>query len=155
MYMKKFLTTEKLIIDAISQKSLGTKNACKGLSIGKIIKMLRSQLGMPQQILAKKASVRQATISQIEQDKIFPTLNTLKKIFEVLGCDLVISFVLRESIENQRLKQAQKQAKKHFEYLKGTMSLEKQPIDSLMAEEIMKNEINELLFGSNSKLWKE
>lgn len=153
--MRKSLTAEKLIIEAISQKSLETKKACKGLSIGKIIKMLRLQLGIPQKILSKKSSVRQATISQLEQEKIFPNLKTLKKILEVLGCDLVISFVLRESIDDQRLKQAQKKAKKHIEYLKGTMSLEKQPIDPLMEDEMMNNEINELLFGSNSKLWKD
>lgn len=153
--MKKALTAEKLLIEDISRKTMQTKKACKGLSIGPLIRMLRLQLGMPQKILAKKASIRQATLSDIEKEKLLPNLNTLKKIFEALKCELIVSFVLQESIENQRLQQAKKIAKKHIEYLQGTMSLEKQPIDSQMLEEILKKEVNQLLQGPNTKLWVE
>lgn len=153
--MKSFSPSEKLLIEEITQAAQKTRVAVRGLTIGALIKSIRVQLGMSQKALAKRAGVPQSTISRIEQEERDANLSTLNKILGAISCDIVIVPLLQDSIDTIRRKQARKMAERQVRYLKGTMNLEDQQPDSRFIEELIKQEEERLLQGSNSKLWDE
>lgn len=153
--MKSFSTSEKLLLEEIMQASQAIKVATRGLSIGELIKLTRSQLGMSQTALAKRAGVPQSTVSRVEAGKKDVSLSTLQKILEATSCDLILVPAPKEPIAVLRYKQARKMAGKSVRYLKGTMNLEDQQPDSRFIEELLKQEIERFLQGSNLKLWEE
>lgn len=147
--------SERLFIEELTHVSKQMKAATKNLSIGALIKTIRTQLGMPQKVLAKRAGVPQSTVSRIEQGKRDVNLSTIYKILGALSCDLVIAPLLHDSIDAIRKNQARRIAQKHIVYIEGTMNLEKQQPDSQFIEELLKQEEQRLLQGPNTKLWKE
>lgn len=54
------------------------------LFLGHNIRQKRLSLGIKQEILAKESQMTQSNLSQIEQGKIFPCLEKLQKIAEIL-----------------------------------------------------------------------
>ena len=154
-HMKPNSPSEKLLIEEVMQASLKIKGIIRGLSIGALIKLIRIQLGMSQKALAKRAGVPQSTISRLEQGQRDMNISTLYKISGAISCDLVIVPLLQDSINAIRRKQARKIAEKHVDYLKGTMNLEDQQPDSQFIEELLMQEEERLLNGSNHKLWEE
>jgi serine/threonine-protein kinase RsbW len=64
----------------------------KAMNIGVRLKELRDLRGISLRKLAKKAGVSASFISQVEQSKCQPSLNTLRKISEAL--DVAISYLL-------------------------------------------------------------
>jgi transcriptional regulator with XRE-family HTH domain len=153
--MKPSSPSEKLLIREISQAAHNLAVAVRGLSIGELIKLIRTQLGMSQASLAKRAGVPQSTVSRIEQGQRNLSLSTLQKILSAISCDLVLAPALQESIETIRLSQAKKIARKSVRYLKGTMNMEEQQPDDRFIEELLKQEEEQLLQGPNAKLWEE
>lgn len=153
--MKSYSPSEKLLIEEIMQAAQKTRVAVRGLTIGALIKSIRVQLRMSQKALAKRAGVPQSTISRIEQEERDANLSTLNKILGAISCDLVIVPLLQDSIDAIRRKQARKMAEKQVRYLKGTMNLEDQQPDSRFIAELVKQEEERLLQGTNSKLWDE
>jgi len=151
--MKSFSPSEKLLIEEVTQYAKKTKIATRGLTIGALIRSIRTQLGMSQKELAKRAGVPQSTVSRIEQEQRDVSLSTLHKILSAISCDLVIAPLLQDSIDAIRHKQARKTAVKHVRYLKGTMNLENQQPDSRFIEVLLKQEEEHLLQGPNAKLW--
>lgn len=152
---KKYFASEKLLIEEIGHAALCMKTATRGLSIGGMIKLMRTQLGMSQRILAKRAGVPQSTISRIEQGGRNMSLFILQKILSSISCELVVGFLSLESVEAIRLKQAKQVATKQISYLQGTMNLEDQQPDSRFIVEMLKQEEQRLLQGPSSKLWEE
>lgn len=153
--MKSYSTSKKLLVEEIMQAAQKTRAAVRGLTIGALIKSIRVQLGMSQKALAQRAGVPQSTVSRIEQEERDANLSTLHKILGAISCDLVIVPLLQDSIDTVRRKQARKMAEKQVRYLKGTMNLEDQQPDSRFIAELIKQEEERLLQGSNSKLWDE
>lgn len=153
--MKSYSASEKLLIEEVMQAAHKTRVAVRGLTIGTLIKSVRLQLGMSQKALAQRAGVPQSTISRIEQGEKDANLSTLNKILGAISCELVIVPLLQDSIDAIRHKQAKKVAERHICYLKGTMNLEDQQPDSRFIAELIKQEEERLLQGSNSKLWDE
>lgn len=153
--MKAYSPSERIFIEEVMDAARNLKEATKGLPIGILVRSIRTQLGMSQKVLARRAGMPQSTISRIENGQSDLVLSTLNKIFCALSCDLVISPLLQGSIDQIRQKQARKLAEKQIAYLKGTMSLEEQQPDSRFMEELLKQEEARLLHGSNEKLWKE
>lgn len=153
--MKHHSSSEKFLIEEIMQAAQKARVATRGLTIGALIKSIRTQLGMSQKALAGRAGVPQSTISRIEQEERDANLATLNKILAAISCDLVIVPLLQDSIEVIRRKQARKIAEKQVGYLKGTMNLEDQQPDAKFIEELIKQEEERLLQGPNAKLWYE
>jgi transcriptional regulator with XRE-family HTH domain len=58
------------------------------LDLGIRIKELRVQRGLSQTELAKSVGVTPSTISQVENNQIYPSLPALIKMTEILGCDI-------------------------------------------------------------------
>jgi transcriptional regulator with XRE-family HTH domain len=108
--MRRFISSEKLLIEEVTQVAEKTKKIARGLSIGALIRMIRIQLGMSQKVLAKQACIPQSTISRIEKGAKDANLSTLNKILEALSCDLVMVPMLRKPIDVIRRKQARKLA---------------------------------------------
>ncbi len=153
--MKNTSTAEKIFIDNVSKAATSLQQATRGLSIGEFIKIIRQQLKMSQQALAKRAKTPQSTISRIEQGQKDASQATLLKILEALSCELVIAPKLREPIDTIRHKQATKVAKKHTRYLQGTMNLEEQEPDTQLLQKLTQEEEHELLQKGGTKLWDE
>lgn len=153
--MKFSSPSEKLLIEEIMQAAQKTRVVARGLTIGALIKSIRTQLGMSQKALAQRAGVPQSTISRIEQEERAANIATLTKILAAISCDLVIIPLLQNSIEIIRRQQARKMAEKQVHYLKGTMNLENQQPDGRFIEELIKQEEERLLQGPKAKLWDE
>lgn len=151
--MKKPKKSEKLMLDDVFYLSKSLQREQRGLEIGEIITLIRSQLRMSQRSLAKRAGVPQATISRIETHNFEPNVSTLKKILDAMECDLLITCVPRRDTETIRKKQAQVKAEKKIDYLQGTMSLEKQAIKSRLMSELVNDEVKYLLDAPGSELW--
>ena len=151
--MKKSSKAEKLLLEEIAQSAKNLHLTTRGLKVGELIKLIRSQLKMSQSVLAKRAKVPQSTVSRVEQNQGTPTLTVLSKIFGALFCNFVIAPIFKEPIDAILYNQAKLIAKKNINYLKGTMNLEKQKPDKKLLEELFKQEIEELLQGPGTKLW--
>ena len=147
--------SERLFLEEVTEASQNLRNAIKGLSIGRLIKSIRSQLGMSQAALAKRSHVPQSTVSRIEQGKQGINLSTLKKVLAALSCDLVIAPVMQDSIDTIRRQQARKIAEKQVRYIQGTMNLEDQQPDARFTEALLKQEEERLLQGPHTRLWEE
>lgn len=153
--MKRAKSSEKLLLEKIANTGRVLQENQRGLSIGSLIALIRTQLTMSQRIVAKRASVPQATLSKIESERQQPTISTLNKILDALECDLLITAIPRTSLEETRRKQAEKKAQERIEYLKGTMSLEKQIPDQKLLDELTKEEMRRLMNSSGLELWKD
>ena len=62
------------------------------VDIGERLKSLRSQSGLSQRGLAKKAGVTNSTISLIEQNRVSPSIASLKKVLDGLPISLADFF---------------------------------------------------------------
>lgn len=144
-------TSEKLLLEEISQAGVKLRPLMKGLSIGQWVALIRTQLRMSQRVLARRAGIPQSTISSLEQSKKQPNLTTIKKVFNALFCDLLMIPIPNESIDKILRKQARHKAEKHVRYLRGSMNLEKQEPDAPLIEELIKKETEEIY--RSSKLW--
>ena len=151
--MSELPVSERILLENIASTAFGLKSAQKGLSIGRLLRMIRKQLGISQTLLAKKAGVPQSTLSRIELGKHYPSSETLEPILSVIDCSFVISIFPNNGLERIRYQQAAKKAEKNIRYVKGTMSLEKQRPDDRFLRELMKDEIKRLLNGSGYELW--
>jgi transcriptional regulator with XRE-family HTH domain len=147
--------SEQLLIEEIAKEGAKASQAARGLPPGALVKMIRKQIGMPQEVLARIAKVPQSTISRIEKGQGDPSLATLRRILQALDCDLVILPILRESVNTIRRRQARKRAENKVRYLLGTMHLEEQEPDKKFTDALLLQEEEKLLKGSNSTLWKE
>ena len=129
--------SELLLIEEIAKEGAKALQAARGLSPGTLIKMIRKQIGMPQEVLARKAKVPQSTISRIEKGQGDPSLATLRRILQALECDLAVLPILREPISTIRKRQARKRAEAKVRYLLGTMHLEEQEPDKKFTDALL------------------
>lgn len=151
--MKNPKKSEKLFFEKIVKSAKTLLTSQQGLEIGQLIVLIRAQLGMSQRSLANRAKVPQSTISKIESGLLQPNISTLKKVLSSMECKLLMSAVPEKSLETIRKNQAIKKAEKKIQYLKGTMSLEKQIPDREFLKELIDDEIRRLLNSSSSELW--
>jgi transcriptional regulator with XRE-family HTH domain len=147
--------SEQILIEEITKDGSRALQTARGLSPGALIRMIRKQIGMPQEVLARKAKVPQSTISRIEKEQGDHSIANLRNILQALECDLVVLPVLREHVNAIRRKQARKKAEAKVRYLMGTMHLEKQQPDKKFTDALIQQEEEKLLNGPNSTLWKE
>jgi transcriptional regulator with XRE-family HTH domain len=154
-YNEKTKKSEKLFLEEIFSYVKNLNKVQKGISIGLLLSLIRKQLGMSQKFLAQRAKVPQSTISRIESSFLEPNIATLRKIFDSLFCDLLITACPKESLEIIRQKQARIKAEKKIRYLQGTMSLEKQNPDHKLLIELIEEEERRLLTSPGFKLWED
>lgn len=153
--MAKPKKSEKLFLEEIFLAGKTLQKKLRGLSVGRLIPLIRRQLGMSQRSLAARALIQQSSIGRIESEHLDPNVSTLKKIVEAMGCDLVITIVPRTDLDTTRKNQAKRKAEQKISYLHGTMSLEKQAPNQKLLKELLDEEVKNLLDSSGSALWDE
>ncbi len=153
--MAKLKNSEKLLLEKIANSAHSLQQQQRGLEIGQLIALIRGQLKMSQRALAKRAKIPQSTVSKIESGQQQANVSTLEKILSAMDCDLLISAVQRNSPETTRRNQAKGKAIKNVQYLKGTMSLEKQEPSQELLKELIDDEVKNLLDSTTSKLWED
>ncbi len=103
------------------------------LSIGDQIQLIRSRLGMSQAQLAKRAGLQQAHIAWIEQEKKDPGIKTVKKIFQALGCDLLVLPKAKKPLDKIVTERAKIAAEKRYEWVNNKDNYK--PLDLIRADE--------------------
>ena len=153
--MKPPKKSEELLFDEISATAKALKSIQRNLLPGQMLALYRKLLGMSQRDLAKRAKIPQASISGIESGRLQPNVKSWEKIANALNADVLVTLVPRKDPELFREEQARMIAKKKMEYLRGTMSLEKQEPDNKLLYKLTEDEVKSLLNFSNSQLWKD
>jgi len=69
------------------------------MDIGMRLKMVRERYGLSQRELAKKAGVTNSTISLIEQNRVSPSVSSLKKLLEGIPMTLGEFFTFDEPVQ--------------------------------------------------------
>lgn len=151
MAQKKLSLTQKKMLEHFL--SLLPEDEETHLDLPTLVRLIRKRLHMTQKNLADRIGVPQSFISKVESGQVEPTLKTLKKIFNGFFCDFVILPVPKCSFDELLEKQAERAALKHVEYVKGTMSLEKQLPDEEFIKELVKEEKDRYLYTGSSKIW--
>jgi predicted DNA-binding mobile mystery protein A len=127
------------------------------LPVEEQIKVIRKALGISQVQLAKKLGFSSnVPIVKMEKGQIEnPTIDTLKKYAEALGCELLVRFVPKKEIEKMVEEQAEKKAREIVSLSVGNSAMELQkPDDETIKEEIEKVK-EELLEKRRSVIWEE
>jgi len=119
------------------------------------IKLLRKYLRMTQAELAKRSQLSQSHIVKIEMGQPNIQINTLRKVFEALSCNLVIQPqpFKSKSLETVRRNRARIVALKRLKQTMGTMALEGQSPESETFKKILEKKTDEILNDPREKLW--
>lgn len=119
------------------------------------IRAIREVLGMSARQLGQRIGLKQTHITRIEQGEVrgTTTLNTLKKVANSLGCDLVYAFVPRESLEGFLEDQAKKVATGIVRRTAHSMDLEEQKTSENHRKELIDKVRNQLIKELPRTLW--
>lgn len=152
--MSRTTITEKLHIDALLKLSRDYRRL-DGFSLKNLIVLLRKRLRMSQRTLAKRAKIPASTLSRIESGKGKPSIKTIEKIFDALYCDFAILPIPRHELDLLVQQQIHRLAKKHVQYLKGTMALELQKPREDVLRAMIAREEKDLLAKETYDIWRE
>jgi len=119
------------------------------------IRILRHYLRMTQQELASRTDLDQAYLARIEAGKIEPGINTLKRIFEGLSCDLIIVPQPKKPLDQVLRGRARSLALKRLKQTTGSMALEEQAPDPEMFKRLLEQQTDEILEDKREKLWRK
>lgn len=147
------LGSEKRFIDKLLQagSTLPTDILFQDPKI--LLRTLRKRLRMTQQQLAKRVRLPQSYIAKVELGKVSPTVQTLQKIFQGLGCSLTVLLIPEIAPDELLTRQAYLVAQKRIKYVAGTMALEDQQPDKDALDEMILEEQKKLLHSETSKIW--
>lgn len=101
------------------------------------IRAIRDALGMTTYQLAARLDVSQPSISGIEASEGMETirLDTLRRVADALGCDLVYALVPRKPLETMVQERARAVATKVLGPVRQTMALEGQTVDPALVSD--------------------
>jgi len=125
------------------------------LPIEEQIKIIRKALGMSQVQLAKKLDFSSnVPIVKMEKGQIEnPTIDTLKKYAEALGCELLVRFVPKKEIEKMVDEQAEKKAREIVSLSVGNSAMELQKPDDDVIEDEIEELKYDLMHKKRSRIW--
>jgi predicted DNA-binding mobile mystery protein A len=118
------------------------------------IKAIRQSLRMSSTDLAKRLGIGVSSVSRLEQSEVDKTikLETLQKVAEQLGCELVYALVPRQELEKTINERAFSIASKQAVETQKTMSLEDQRIEPELLQKMIQAEA--LRLAGDKSLWK-
>ena len=153
MYREKLSIAQKRTLESwvVALKKLPKELRAQHIST--FIKLYRKRLRMTQKQLAKRAGVSQPFIARLERGFGELSTATLKKIFQALYCELVLTAVPAVNLDKVLEKQAERAARKKMHYLKGTMALEEQLPKRSMVMALLRQEKRRLLESGSSEIW--
>lgn len=151
-------------LDEIALSDLRTSQSAKGIKThgtqthsavpySSWIRILRHELRMTQAKLAERTGLTQGHLASIESGKISPRIDTLRKIFEGLSCDIVIEPRPKKALEEILRNRARAIALKRLKHVTGTMSLEGQALEAEMFRRLLEKRTNDVLADRREKLW--
>lgn len=117
------------------------------------IRAIRQSLGMSSTDLAKRLGIGVSSVSRLEQSEVDKTikLETLEKVAEQLGCEVIYALVPRQELEKTINEKALQIATEHAVETQKSMSLEDQRIDSTVLEKLIAKEAQNLI--GSKRLW--
>ena len=120
------------------------------------IKAIRQALDMPASYLANRLGLVPSTVSRLEESETYDaiTLSSLRKIAEVLNCELQYCLVPKKSIDEIKRDQANKIIRQRMNYVAHSMTLESQKTSKQSIEMQIDDAVNELLSGRRKGLWR-
>jgi len=118
------------------------------------IQAVRIGLGMSSVDLARKLNVAPSTIHRLEASENAGTINleSLTKVADELGCDVVYALVPRQDLEVVVREQSLKVAKQKLGPTQMTMALEQQGLQAKILNKLIEQKAREL--AQSNKLWK-
>jgi predicted DNA-binding mobile mystery protein A len=118
------------------------------------IQTIRTGLGMSAADLARRMNLAPSTIHRLEASENAGTINleSLTKVAEELGCDVVYALVPRQDIELVVREQSLKVAERNLRRTQMTMALEQQALQTNVLEKLIEQRAREL--SESNKLWK-
>lgn len=121
------------------------------------IRAIRDALGMTTTQLAKRLGVAHPRIIAIEKEETLGNLklSTLERAADALGCELVYALVPRQDLASMAKAQAVKKAKALMQNAEYTMQLEAQSSSREDDARQLETLVQELLKGSQARLWDE
>ncbi|MBI2993627.1 MAG: mobile mystery protein A [Gammaproteobacteria bacterium] len=121
------------------------------------IRAIRRALGMTASQLAERMRLTPGRITQLEQQEAAgkATLSSLKKAADALDCDLIVTLIPRQSLDNRLRTKADERSADAVLEIAHSMSLEKQRPSDKALEEQRKALADEFLRGPLSRLWKK
>ena len=119
-------------------------------------KALREALGMPAAYLAKRLGVVPSTVLRLETSEADDTISlaSLRRMAEVLDCELQYALVPRKTIAQTLQIQADKVARERMTTVAHTMALEAQATSPESVEAQVQEMADSLLRGSRRELWR-
>jgi predicted DNA-binding mobile mystery protein A len=119
------------------------------------IRAIQQALGVTNRQLAKRLHLKPQTIEDMQEYEAKETikLQTLRKLAEALDCRLVYAVVPNTPLEEMRLEQARKVARRHLKPVTHSMSLEAQGVSDADQKIELDRLVQKLLAGNPRKLW--
>lgn len=121
------------------------------------VRAIKEALGMTSQQLATRVGVTAPqTVEDMQEYEVSGTikLQTLRKLAEALGCQLVYALVPQKPLEEIRRERARLLAERLLKRVSHSMKLEDQTVSKKMEESALNRRIEKLLAGSPKALWK-
>ena len=143
------------ILDDIALSRLHTEPRDSSTSIPYVdwIRVLRNYLRMTQTELAKRSSIPQSHLAEIESGKIDPQVGTLKRIFKGLSCDLAIEPLPQKPLAEVLRGRARSIALKRLKQVMGTMALEHQAPEKEAFKQLLEKRTDDILNDPRERLW--
>jgi len=141
---------------SLDAKRIAMQDAAKTLANprGGWIQTIRTGLGMSATDLAHRLNVVPSTIHRLEASENAGTINleSLMKVADELGCDLVYALVPRQDLELVVKNQALEVAKRKLSRTQMTMALEQQELQMKILDKLIEQKAREL--SESNRLWK-
>ncbi len=121
------------------------------------IRTLRKSLGITQTQLAQKLNITKQSMASIENSEREGTitLSTLKKVAEVLNCDIQLGLIPRKSLEEIIVQRAWEKAKAIVSRTALHMNLEAQGSNAEFQERQIKELAEEFIRHPDKHLWED
>jgi predicted DNA-binding mobile mystery protein A len=121
------------------------------------LRAIRDALGMTTAQFARRLSVSQPRIIELEQSEVSGgvTLHTLQRAAEALGCRLVYALVPEKPLAETVRERAELVAQRQLTAVEHTMRLEDQSVKGKTAGKDLRRQFIEELFRRPARLWDE
>ena len=119
------------------------------------IRAIQQALGVTNRQLAKRLHLKPQTIEDMQEYEAKETikLQTLRKLAQALDCRLVYAVVPNKPLEEMRLEQARKVARRQLKPVAHSMSLEAQGVSDTDQKSELDRLVQKLLAGNPRRLW--
>ena len=137
---------------ALSRLQVQASTQASNRTPGDWIHILRDRLRMTQAELANRAHITQPNLATIESGKVDPQVDTLRRIYQGLWCDLSIEPRLQKPLEEILRGRARAIALKRLKQTMGTMALEDQAPDKESFERLLEKRTDDILRSPRKRI---